>query len=275
VTALDYRSIGIDYRQSDASYQGVLDAAIAASIIAGVATVAAPIATGNAEATGTVVAASVTLPPATVAADGNAAPASIATTATVASASPSGAANAAPAATQSIAAVGVADVSVTAVVAANSISGTILLEDASASSTVSVAAAVVSCVGTIPAHQAGMSSEATPDTVTIVGSVNALTPARHADTGVVAGVPRREEGAEFYNPLAVANRLARFYTPINRGINVWIVDNATVVTSQPDPTANVTRIVYGGHEGQDLTETEADLLAAAGYIVNVEQKAAA
>jgi hypothetical protein len=62
----------------------------------------------------------------------------------------------------------------------------------------------------------------------------------------------------------MANRLARFYRPRERGINVYkLVDSTFTQVDQSDYT-NFTKIYHGGHIHQLTEEEYADLLGA-GY----------
>ena len=275
MTALDYRHADIEYREPNATYQGVLFAAVSVgAVVSGAAVVSAANVSGDANAVGAVVG-SVSIPSASVVVEASVALSVVAAVSAVAVVSVASVVESSPASTVGVAGVGVADVSVTAVVAPVEVGGTVLLGDASASSVVNVVAAVVSCVGTIPAHQAGMSAEVVSSVIRgRVGLVDALL-ARRVDTGSTGSGSRMKEGELFFNPLGVENRLARFYTPRRRGVNVWIVGNATVTERQPVPSANVTRVIYGGHVGPDLTVVEAALLADAGYSVSVDERLAA
>jgi hypothetical protein len=64
--------------------------------------------------------------------------------------------------------------------------------------------------------------------------------------------------------------LRQHYKPTARGINLIIVNNASVQTFMPADFSSVTRVIYGGHASpNDLTATEQDILIAAGYKFNV------
>ena len=82
--------------------------------------------------------------------------------------------------------------------------------------------------------------------------------------------------AGLFNTGALLARLARFYAPRAKGGNVWILSDTTVTTTQPMTEADIatiTRTLYGGHNyPDDLSETEAALLVAAGNTVDVEVK---
>lgn len=132
------------------------------------------------------------------------------------------------------------------------------------------AVSTVSGSGALPAPTASQTANATPDTATATGLVNTPDLVRRVVLTTVDTVPPIAEGDIGYHPLEAKNRLARFHQPRARGVNVWIASGA-VTTTQPSDPSTITRTLYGAHEGpDDLTETEADLLAAAGYVVNVE-----
>ena len=60
--------------------------------------------------------------------------------------------------------------------------------------------------------------------------------------------------------------LRQHYKPTARGINLVIVNNASVQTFMPSDFSSVTRVIYGGHASpNDLTGTEQAILIAAGY----------
>ena len=64
--------------------------------------------------------------------------------------------------------------------------------------------------------------------------------------------------------------LRQHYKPTARGINLVIVNNASVQTFMPSDFSSVTRVIYGGHASpNDLTGTEQAILIAAGYQFNV------
>ena len=64
--------------------------------------------------------------------------------------------------------------------------------------------------------------------------------------------------------------LRQHYKPTARGINLIIVNNASVQTFMPADFSTVTRVIYGGHASpNDLTATEQDILIAAGYQFNI------
>lgn len=132
------------------------------------------------------------------------------------------------------------------------------------------AVTVVSGASSVPAATASQTANATPDPVTATGGVNGPDLARHVVLTTSDTLPSQAPGEFGYYPLDAANRLARFYPARAKGNNVWIAAGA-VSTTQPADETTITRTILGGHEPpDDLTETESDLLAAAGYAINVE-----
>lgn len=170
---------------------------------------------------------------------------------------------------------GVAGVPVASVAAAAG-ANVAAVAGAGAVGSVTVEAAAVAAVstvggsGAVPAATASQTAEATPDPATCTGMVNTPDLVRRVVLTTVDTVPPIAEGDIGYYPLEAKNRLARFHQPRARGVNVWIASGA-VTTTQPTDPATITRTLYGAHEGpDDLTDTESDLLAAAGYVINVE-----
>jgi len=114
-----------------------------------------------------------------------------------------------------------------------------------------------------------------PDTVATAAACSSFTDVTELFTSPTTDtVPTLAKGETDYQPLAAKNRLARFYGPRAKGGNVWILSGTTVTTTQPMTEADIatiTRVLYGGHEyPNDLSETEAALLVAAGNTVDVE-----
>lgn len=62
----------------------------------------------------------------------------------------------------------------------------------------------------------------------------------------------------------IANRLMRYYSPIVEGVNVFILTDGTVTTTQPASWDDVRRVLWGAHD-EPVTSAEAALLTAAGY----------
>jgi hypothetical protein len=144
------------------------------------------------------------------------------------------------------------------------------------------AAVVTGNADVAPAAVPGIA--AIPAATSIVGTANA---APNTVAGVVTEIgpslqhryqptyqntlPRLAKGEANYNPLAAMNQLARFYSVGSAGINVWIVSNASVSTTQPADETTITRTLYGAHESPtDLTSTEVALLITAGYGMDVQ-----
>ena len=63
--------------------------------------------------------------------------------------------------------------------------------------------------------------------------------------------------------------LFRHYASTARGRNVFIINGTTVTEADPLGTDTVNRAFYGGHGPYtDVTDAEAALLTAAGYVVS-------
>ncbi len=62
----------------------------------------------------------------------------------------------------------------------------------------------------------------------------------------------------------LANRLAYHRPPTSRGRNVYLLNDGTFTENQPSDMATVSKTYHGGHENE-VTETEATALTAAGY----------
>lgn len=60
--------------------------------------------------------------------------------------------------------------------------------------------------------------------------------------------------------------LWRFYRPADAGLNLWLLDDDTVVTEQPWNDVGVVRTFHGGHI-HAVNDAEAAALTAAGYTV--------
>lgn len=62
------------------------------------------------------------------------------------------------------------------------------------------------------------------------------------------------------------NALMRHYTPLPRGVNVYLLFDGTVTTTQPyDPQNTIVRRTFFGGHLEPVTDEEAALLTAAGY----------
>ena len=114
-----------------------------------------------------------------------------------------------------------------------------------------------------------------PDAVATVSSIPEFTAITETfESPTTNTLPNLAKGETDYQPHAAKNRLARFYAPRAKGGNVWILSDTTVTTTQPMTEADIatiTRTLYGGHDyPDDLSETEAALLVAAGQSVDVE-----
>ena len=229
--ALDYRQSGIDYRNSGVTYQGVQDVTVTPATVAGVAAVPGATVAGAAVVTAGVVAGVGAVP------------------------SPS--------------------VSGTATVIPSAVAGVGAVPSATVSGTAAVTASTVAGVGAVPASTVTGTAAVTPDTVATVAACSSFTDITELFTSPTTDtLPNLAKGETDYQPLAAKNRLARFYAPRAKGGNVWILSDTTVTTTQPMTEADIatiTRTLYGGHDyPDDLSETEAALLVAAGHTVGVE-----
>ncbi len=149
------------------------------------------------------------------------------------------------------------------------VSNTVVTGDAQVSATTVVGSATLPTVTSISG-----TASALPYVVLATSSLDNTDMARRYVPKYENTLPTQAKGELDYQPLAPNNRLARFYNARSKGINLWIVSNSTVTTTQPvsdADIANITRTLYGAHESpSDLTSTEADLLISAGYDMTVE-----
>jgi len=299
--ALDYRQSGIDYRDSIRNYYGIANATVTPSTIACTVTLpeverslpyretgvgyretattyrgdnASEINIG-ADPAISVVTAMGAFPSAAVSGNASVAPASI----TCSSAVPS------------VTAASIVDISATTVEATGvpqnvtillfteavpasiagvgAVSNIVVTGDAQVSATTVVGSATVPTVTSISG-----TASALPYVVTAISSLDNTDMTRRYVPKYENTLPTQAKGELDYQPLASNNRLARFYSARSKGINLWIVSNSTVTTTQPvsdADIANITRTLHGAHESpSDLTSTEADLLISAGYDMTVE-----
>jgi len=202
--------------------------------------------------------------------DAAVAPAVVAGVAAVPSPTVSGDAGVAPGVVTATAAVLASTVSGAAGVSAATIVAVAAVPSATAAGHANVTAGVVAAAGAVPAATASQTASVTPDTIPALAAVPTPDQVRRVTLDTTNTLPSLAKGDTDYRPLTAANRLARHYSPRAKGVNVWIASGA-VTTTQPSDNTTITRTLYGGHEGpDDLTETESDLLAAAGYRIDVE-----
>jgi len=155
-------------------------------------------------------------------------------------------------------------------VSAATIAAVAAVPSAAAAGHAEVAAVTVAAVAASPAAQASQTANVTPDTIPSLVAVPSPDQVRRVTLNTTNTLPTLAKGEPDYRPLAAANMLARHYSPRSKGVNVWIASGA-VTTTQPADPDTITRTLHGGHEGpDDLTDTEADLLATAGYRIDVE-----
>lgn len=273
MAGLDYRN-DRDYRQTATDYSGSQRAALSVGLVAGAAGVGAPVVSGSASATPAVLSSAAAVPTPTISGDASAVPATVTCTATVPASTVVGDASVVAGGVAGVGAVGDATVASTVSVTAGSVAGVAAVPSVDARSVVDVAAGVVGGVAAVPVAQASQTADVVLDEIVTTAAVGVLRLGRHVVTTTVAGGDRLAQGEEWFDPLDPANRLARFMTPRDRGVNVWIASGA-VTTEQPADASTVTRTIYGGHVSPDLTDSEADLLVAAGYDMNVGERVAA
>ncbi len=274
MSALDYQS-DRDYRQASTTYQGSQTVAVSAALVAGVAGVGAPVVSGSALAAPAVLSSAAGIPAPTISGGAIAAPATLVATAAVLSPTVAGAAVVSGSVVAGVGAVGDATVASTVAVTAGTVAGVAAVPSVAARSVVDVAAGVVAGVAASPAPTVSQAADVLVDPVTTTSGVGVLRLGRHVVTNTTPGGNRLAEGEAWFNPLSAENRLARFYTPRDRGINVWIVSDATVTTDYPADATTITRTIHGGHDSPDLTDAESDLLVAAGYDMEVGERIAA
>ena len=202
--------------------------------------------------------------------DATVSPAVVAAVAAVPAPTVSGAATVAAGVVAASAGVPGPTVAANASVSASVVAGVSSVGSPTVSGAANAAVSTVGVVGAVPSATASQTANAAPDTVTATGGVHVADLVRRVALPTTDSLPPLASGEVGYRPLAAKNRLARFYSPRARGVNVWIADGA-VTTTQPADSSTITRTLYGGHEGpDDLTDAEAELLADAGYAINVE-----
>jgi hypothetical protein len=62
----------------------------------------------------------------------------------------------------------------------------------------------------------------------------------------------------------MANRLGTHIHASGRGRNVFLLTSGTITERQPSDYATISKVYYGGH-ANDITDSEATALTAAGY----------
>ena len=250
--AADYRQTGVDYRDAVRNYYGFADATVTPATIA--ATTAVPQVKHSLDyrETGTTYRQTAT------------------TYAGVDQSDITVAATVTPATVVAVATVPAHTLAVGVTLAAGTIAATTTAPSPTIVAEAVVAAGVVTGISAVPSAQASQTANATPSPVAALAGIGALTSLRCVILDTTNTLPSLAKGDTDYRPLTAANRLARHYSPRAKGVNVWIASGA-VTTTQPSDNTTITRTLYGGHEGpDDLTETESDLLAAAGYRIDVE-----
>jgi len=275
VAGLDYRHTGLDYREGNATYGGVLTATVSAGTVAAVAAVPAVTVTAHANVAPGVVAAVAAVPSVSASSTVSVAPAVLAGVAAIPAAAAAAVVDAQPGVVSALAAAPAPAVTADASAAPAVVAVVAAVPAGTVTATASVSAAVVASVTALPAAVVSQTANPAPDTVARSASVSGLSLVRHVQTGTTDTLGTMPVGEEFFNPFTPENRLARFYNARAKGRNLWIVNDATVATDQPTDETTITRTIHGGHTGPDLTETEADLLSVAGYTIDVEESVAA
>jgi len=260
--SLAYRESGVDYRQTATTYRGDnasevnIGADPAITTVTGVGAIPAPVVTADANIAAAVVAGVGAVPAVSVASVVDVAAGVVAGIGAVPSVTVLLFTEVLPAAVAGVGAVPAPVVTGNADVAPSTVAG------------VGAIPAAASIVGT---------AEVTPNTV--AGVVISIGPSlRHRYVPTYQNtLPRLAKGEYDYQPFAAKNRLARFYTLGSRGINIWIVSDSSVTTTQPADETTITKVIYGAHASptgiHDLTSNEAALLITAGWDMHVEAAA--
>jgi hypothetical protein len=253
--SLSYRASGVDYQQTSTTYRGVnvadvnIGADPAITTVAGVGAIPAP----------------------TVSAAGHVGPAVIAGVGAVPGVSVASVVDVAAGVAAGLGAIPSVTVLLYTEALPATVAGVGAVPAATVTGDANFAPSAVPGVAAIPAPTSVVgAASATPATVAgVVASIGPSLRRRYVPT-TQDTLPPLAPGEPGYQPLAAVNRLARFYPARAKGVNVWIASGA-VTTTQPADDTTITRTLYGGHESpSDLTDTEADLLSAAGYAINVE-----
>ena len=275
--AYDYRQSGIDYRASGVTYQGVVDVTVTPSTVAAIGAVPSVVITSVFNVDAGVVAATAAVPAPSLSTGINLSPSAVAGIGAVPGATVSGGATVTAGTVAGTGAVPTPTFSMGAIVTAATVAGTGAVPSAPVTTGAIITAGVGAGVGAVPASTVTGTAAVTPDTVATVAGCAAFTDITELFTSPTTDtLPNLAKGETDYQPFAAKNQLARFYTPRAKGGNVWILSDTTVTTTQPMTEADIatiTRTLYGGHDyPDDLSETEAALLVAAGHTVGVEVK---
>ena len=258
-TSTDYRNSGA-YRESTVT--------VSPSTIACAAAVPAVTVTAFATAAVAVIAATTTAPAPTVTGTGNVAPSVVATAATTPSATISGAANLAPGVIAGVGAMPSATISGTASIAAGVIAGAATTPSATISGTGNVAPAVVAATASTPSITLQINQTISVDTIAGLTEIATLA-FQKKYVPVIENILSPLDVPK-YPIISPARNLRRFYTPAEKGRNIFILNDGSITTRQPADMSTVSRTLYGGHESPtDLTDSELDALVTAGYSTEV------
>ena len=273
--AYDYRQSGIDYRASGVTYQGAFDVTVTPATVAAIGAVPSVVVTSVFNVDAGVVAATAAVPAPSLSTGINLSPSAVAGVGAVPGGAASGGATVTAGTVAGTGAVPTPTFSTGAVVTAATVAGTGAVPSATVTTGAIVTASAVAGTGAVPAPATTGTAAVTPDTVATVGACSSFTDVTEVFTSPTTNtLPTLAKGERDYQPFAAKNQLARFYGPRAKGGNVWILSDTTDTTTQPITEADIatiTRTLYGGHDyPDDLSETEAALLVAAGQSVDVE-----
>ena len=273
--AHDYRQSGIDYRASGVTYQGAFDVTVTPATVAAVGAVPSVVVTSVFNVDAGVVAATAAVPAPSLSTGINLSPSSVAGVGAVPGATVSGGATVTAGTVAGTGAVPAPALSTGAVLTPGVVAGVGAIPSVTVLTETVISAATVAGTGAVPAPTTTGTAAVAPDTVATVAACSSFTDVTELFTSPTTDtLPNLAKGETDYQPHAAKNRLARFYAPRAKGGNVWILSDTTVTTTQPMTEADIatiTRTLYGGHDyPDDLSETEAALLVAAGQSVDVE-----
>ena len=273
--AHDYRQSGIDYRASGVTYQGAFDVTVTPATVAAIGAVPSVVVTSIFNVDAGVVAATAAVPAPSLSTGINLSPSAVAGVGAVPRATVSGGATVTAGTVAGTGAVPAPALSTGAVLTPGVVAGVGAIPSVTVLTETVISAATVAGTGAVPAPTTTGTATVTPDTVATVAACSSFTDVTELFTSPTTDtLPNLAKGETDYQPHAAKNRLARFYAPRAKGGNVWILSDTTVTTTQPITEADIatiTRTLYGGHDyPDDLSETEAALLVAAGQSVDVE-----
>ena len=275
--AHDYRQSGIDYRASGVTYQGAFDVTVTPATVAAIGAVPSVTVTNIFNVDAGVVAATAAVPAPSLSTGINLSPSAVAGVGAVPGATVSGGATVTAGTVAGTGAVPAPALSTGAVLTPGVVAGVGAIPSVTVLTETVISAATVAGTGAVPAPTTTGTAAVTPDTVAAISALSSFTDVTELFTSPTTDtLPNLAKGETDYQPHAAKNRLARFYAPRAKGGNVWILSDTTVTTTQPMTEADIatiTRTLYGGHNyPDDLSETEAALLVAAGNTVDVEVK---